>query len=143
MKTHFVNKIGVAAVLLVASCGAGDQQNQTETQYGPLAVYDDNSTGTELTLGGTGTLRIDQNCVWLDTNDREPVPLAWRSSNVEWSNTNQTITFTDQQNETTITHGDQITIGGTNTPTGLKWLTPPNTNCKPEPFLIHAITPTN
>lgn len=94
-----------------------DSSGDVESYFGPLAVLDDQSSGADATLGGRGPLRIDDRCVWLQTDDRGRVLLAWRAGDVSWSETDQSITMRTATGNIELIEGDQITVGGSETST--------------------------
>src|SRR3972149_8675602 len=66
-------------------------QSAQADEFGPLAVID--SAGGSAARGGTGPLRVDDNCVTMTRENGETLMLIWHAAEVRWDEGNEEIIF--------------------------------------------------
>lgn len=145
MRPGHVLAAAVALSLATTACTADDE-------WGPLAVYEDDTQGGLLVGGGTGRLVITDECVFLrldgseegDTPGKETT-LEWRSGQVQWDADDEAIIFEQAESpKLLLQHGDRISIGGgtgsRGEPTSDRWLAPPASTCPTLRFAVHFVT---
>lgn len=127
-------------LVLVAACSTTGRSNDTD--WGPLAVVrDDGSAGLE-EFGGSGTLRINGECVTMvpeHPEDPEPdVTLVWPSGLTTWDAASETIIFESGEGVTRLKDGDPIEIDGTSEFRG-DWISAPDGDCPESAFLVYGL----
>jgi hypothetical protein len=91
--------------------GAAASTSPNET-WGPLAVVPPGKAGGDTALTH-GTLRITDECVFLEDRDAEQSLLFWSADRVTWSAESHSITFRNVDGSTvTLRDGDRVTFGG-------------------------------
>lgn len=140
--------VPAAAIVLAVVIGQGmlADGGQTETGdsggWGPLAVMDMSGGMDALT---TGTLRITDTCVVLETAGGESELLVWPADRTRWSAADGTIGFTHaERGQLTLRDGEAISLGGggdsaaeggvpgAEWAASVDWVAPPDPSCPME-----------
>lgn len=130
------------AGLLFTACGAGGDQpaGQTSEEWGPLAVFEASEGPVRTALIG-GTLRLTENCAFLDTWT-EDMLLVWPDYRTTWNADERTVTLEDfNRDRGTAGDGDEIRVGGGGSSVneggapgdewaeGVDWVSAPDESC--------------
>ena len=112
---------------MLAVCACGTDGSDAPT--GPLAVVLDPGEGKEAALV-SGTLRIDDRCVAVDTDDGA-VGLAWRAGRTRRIEPDGAVEFTDSAGETVVVRdGDMVAVGGGEVSAeAVDWVSEPHPDC--------------
>ena len=96
----------VALILILSACSQ-------ESSWGPLAVLDIDPDDVDAMQAGTeGTIRITDECVFLNQNGRDTL-LLWDDNRVQWDADSSQITHRNLDGASlTISDGDQLLVGG-------------------------------
>lgn len=127
--------------LAVASCTSGG-----DGKWGPLAVIDQaNASAVNMASGGTGSLVVNDGCVFLRVGESREVTLFWRSGQVAWDAEAENVVFRDaREGELRLADGVTVSIGGSgpykSTP-DFKWLARPAESCPKTGFEVHSVVP--
>lgn len=135
--------VAAAAVVLAVLAGqallVGTERSGRggPVDWGPLAVVP--IAGGEEALN-TGTLRITQSCVFLETAGGESELLVWPADRTRWEATGGTIGFTNSDGtEVTLRDGEPVSFGGGGDSTaeggvsGEEWLARVDWVARPDP----------
>lgn len=140
--------VPAAAVVLAVVVGQGLLADQGQTDsgdgggWGPLAVM--NMSGGMDALN-TGTLRITDTCVVLETAGGESELLVWPADRTRWNAAEGTISFADPEwGRLTLHDGEAVSLGGggdSGAESGVSgaewaasvdWVAPPDASCPME-----------
>jgi hypothetical protein len=135
-------------VLSLSVAGCVDSEDEeaepgigSDGEWGPLAVRQDDSTDIDRALGGRGTLRIDSDCVRLETEDRGEIVLIWRSGDVEWAAAAQSVSVRSPTGQLELVDGDRILVSGNDSDIAkVTWLAEPAATCAGPVFNVHQVT---
>ena len=95
----------VALILILSACSQ-------ESSWGPLAVLDLDPDADSMQAGAEGTIRITDECVFLNQNGRDAL-LLWDDNRVQWDAESSQITHRNHDGATlVISDGDQLLVGG-------------------------------
>lgn len=164
---HFLQELlpllGALTLMGLVACGSASSPpvssptasspSSTESlqsdDLGPLTVID--ATGGSLALGGTGPVRIEENCVTMALANGDILLLIWHANEVRWDADSREITYSSAAHPDaqpiTIHDGDTITVGGESllsdepvTRAPLPWLATPHPSCSGEPWAVSGLT---
>jgi hypothetical protein len=126
--------LSLAAVLAAAGCsGSGSSED-----WGPLAVIRDEGAGGAQVDGGSGTLRISEDCVVLTPRDGREVTLVWPSGLTAWEPEAREVVFESFEGDVRVADGDTITVGGSGDIAG-DWVAAPAASCPERRFLVYEL----
>ena len=124
--------VWLAPVLAVAGCSGSSDD------WGPLAVVRDEGGGGAQVAGGSGTLRISEECVTLTPRDGPEVTLVWPSGLTAWEPEAREVVFESFEGDVRVADGDTITIGGSGDIAG-DWVAAPAASCPELRFLVYEL----
>lgn len=138
------------ALALLGCTSEDDESDASGSELGPLAVLAPGIVGGSEALGGTGPVRIEEDCVSLSTSNGNVVLLVWHAADVSWDGGDREITFTDRDGRSTaIRDGDVLTVGGESLTSQdgdpvareITWLAEPDESCPGERFMVSSLLP--
>ena len=124
--------VWLAAALAAAGCSGSSDD------WGPLAVVRDEGEGGAQVAGGSGTLRISEECVNLTPRDGPEVTLVWPSGLTAWEPDAREVVFESFEGDVRVADGDTITIGGSGDIAG-DWVAAPAASCPELRFLVYEL----
>lgn len=140
-----------ASVLALIGCTSEeDEPDASGTELGPLAILSPGIVGGSDALGGSGSVRIEDDCVTLPTSNGNVLLLIWHADDVSWDEGEREITFTSSEGiATAIRDGDILTVGGESLTSqdgppvarDITWLAEPDESCPGERFIVSALVP--
>jgi hypothetical protein len=124
--------VWLAPVLAAAGCSGSSDD------WGPLAVVRDEGGGGAQVAGGSGTLRISEECVTLTPRDGSEVTLVWPSGLTAWDPEAREVVFESLEGDIRVADGDTITLGGSGDIAG-DWVAAPMASCPERRFLVYEL----
>ena len=130
--------------VLVAAMAAGchmvvppEEVAEPADTWGPLAVVED-SGGMEALA--TGIVRIDRDCVYLDTPPRDLV-LVWDADRTRWEPPGGILFETFGGEVVAIQNGQRLAFGGGDGNSSFEWVNAPDPGCPSDKWLISDVAP--
>lgn len=115
-----------------------------------MAVLSPGVYGGHEALGGSGPVRIEDECVTLTSSNGNVLLLVWLSADVTWDEDEREITFAPSEGlPTSIRDGAILTVGGSSLTSQdgdpvareITWSAEPDESCAGERFIVNSLVP--
>lgn len=121
-------------------------ESAPEDDLGPLAVVDFGGGGASLAAGGTGEVRISDDCVSVVLDNGQTVLPVWHQGDAEWDEDDRSIHFGPEGDAVVIHAGDRVALGGESLEDDdpslrgdIPWVKEPAEGCAGERFLVDQV----